>query len=348
MPSVLVADITARNAVDGEAAAGRAMAEFRVVAQGLETRRLANVDALRLRLADPNSAPALATLVEAEAARCRELSEAIATARLSVLSARAAFARIAAARLLHGVVLFCCAVEECVVRDDLAPMPGDEVVPPTKMSFRRLHRTLRKAGAEAEALAAIVLGDVSAATVDSGAGGGGAATAPPAGGKAPGKGVAAPVDPGAGGILAGHLAAKSAFMVRAWPGLPHPDVVFGAPPGAAAAAPAPPPAAAATPGKGGASVPPTPAAMPVTPAPAVDVTLGAFSCVYGLSSRHAVRARDAAYTALVQSHADAASGVEAEFAGAEAAVVAWTAAWRANVTQLTGGALTAAAGTEGQ
>ena len=342
-PAAVVGAVLARAVAGARASALGLVGAYRARAGGLEGERREHTAALRLALGDPNAAHSLAELCSAEAARSAALKAAMAEARASMLEARRAAAARAAAALAHSAALTCLLCQEVLAPWDLAPLPGDEYLPPAKMSFKRLHKTLRRAGGEAAALAAAVLGDEEAveegqtAPVEGAgsaallehqkAGGAGAGEAAAGGSKPAPKAAAAAAAAGkdkkAGGSAAAAAppepahkpvprGARDYLAQFSWPGLsPHPSVAFSLHTAAeASSSSSPSPAAASAP-------------------------FGAVQCFLGPASRHAIAARDAAYAAVCREHSEACSEIVARFELAEAEAERWDRVWQARVASLT-------------
>ena len=328
-----------------------AVARYRAGAGALEVERREHARALRVHLGDPNAGAALQGLCAAEASRSAAMGALIAHARESMLGARVALGVGAACALAHTTALLALVCQEVLAPWDLAPLPGDEYVPPTKLSFKRLHKTLRRAGGEAAALAAAVLGDegaveegavaplegsglaqllehqrtaAAAAAAVSATGKGGAAV-PSGGGGKDKKGAGG----GAGGAATGApqegekrlvpRGARDHLMQHTWPGLsPHPRLFFLVEEGGEGAA--------AAGGSGGGSGGGGGGQGP---------TFGVFQSFLGPASRHAVAFRDAAYAALCAEHREACSEIRARFALAQAEAERWDRVWEARVASLT-------------
>lgn len=407
VPSVLASDILARSLSEAGADNGKRMRVYKAQAMALEDARHGHLDALRIGLSDPNAAPALSDLVDREARRVAELRGVITSARASAIGSRSRQARVFAARLSHNTSLFMLAAEECLVREDMAPLPGDEFAMPKKLGFKRLHKTLRRAGDQSHAIADVALGadadqlglelgitseSPTTQNADGGSGGKpGTATPgkPPtanASASKPGtagqgkagstiaaaaaSGAALPAAIDTGKPTDGAKAARDVFAQRAWPGMPHPDLMFqlspheahgltllpasGQPAAGATATSQVPPTPSAASASAGKPATPAAAGKPTTPAAAVGsapgtaslasaqtataaappATIGAVTCIYGSWSRHAVQERDSTYRQYCDAFRQAVDPIATRFDEALDEVGRWEAAWLGKVGTL--------------
>jgi hypothetical protein len=372
-PPALLADVEARCRADAvawraasKAALGRQLAQ-------LERQRQGHVARLKASLGDARGEAALAALAEAEAVRVQTADALLSAAQEAEGHVTAVAVAACAARLAHTAASFCLAAEEVVCPEDLAPLPGDETAAPAKPSVQRLHKSVRKAGAEAAAaLAAAALGgDVGAIVLDER----GEVVAPPlaeaGAGPAPADAAVAAAaagkeTPAAGGKGAAIAAAAAPAPARGGKATPagaasagkdrKGATVAAAAGSASAGEAAPPPAvlgAAAgvsdralrnvnalrewhgvgTAAAGGDGGSPRGAAGSV---PWEEV--GALTCRYAAWSRHAIRGRDDALHRLVAATTAESEGARRVLAQARADLAEWTAVWGGRVALLRGNA----------
>ena len=363
VPQVLAADILARSMAEVDSDSQRRLRFFRSSAQALEEVRVGLVSQLRLGLSDPNNASALLELVNAEARRTQELRELLRVSRAVAVGVRARHARVFFARLVHSTALFLLSSEECLVPEDFAPLPGDELVVPQKLGFKRLHKTLRRAGDESHAVADIVLGGGGDEETNDAAKKSAAQTtvaapapapAPAAKGGKPGAATSAPAAALAPPLVVITKAARNVFELRNWNGVDHPDSLFALDPQsdaaglvlvnplAVVAAPVPDPksprpvtpskttspAAAATASSNTATSPGGGGAAPTSG------KVGAVSCTYASWSRHAILERDSAIDLYLQNFRASVSAVAGKFDAAREEVDLWEKAWTLRVNAL--------------
>lgn len=370
IPSVIVADVFTRSMMEAGNDNGKRLQSYRSQALALEDVRKVHVNNLRLGFGDPNMKTLLEELVKNEATRIAEIKHVILTARASAVGGRARHARIASCRLAHNVAMFLLAAEECLVREDLAALPGDEYTVPKKLGFKRLHKTLRRAGDDTHDLADTVLGyELTDETnegkkdennnTDTGAKPGTAKSS----GKPPTdtKGKPPAIDTSVGSNAQQHLdgtrAARDIFAQREWSGLSHPDIMFllspqeaagltliptiTSPPANIESAPAPPataPSGSKTPK--GKDAPPattggtTPAVVSSSSSTAAPSSLGAVTCSYTSWSRHAILERDQAYEQYAIAYREAIETMANRFDAALEEVHEWETVWNTKVEAL--------------
>jgi hypothetical protein len=362
VPQVLAADILARSMAEVDSDSQRRLRYFRSSAQALEEVRVNLVSQLRLGLSDPNNASALLELVNAEARRTQELRELLRVSRAVAVGVRARHARVFFARLVHSTALFLLASEECIVPEDFAPLPGDELVVPQKLGFKRLHKTLRRAGDESHAVADIVLGaddDTAAAAADAAkkstvaAPTPAAASATAAKGAKPGAATSAPAAALAPPPVVITKAARNVFELRNWHGVDHPDSLFTLDPQtdaaglvlinplSVAAAPLPDPKSPrpitpskTSPAAATATTSTSPGGTAGASAAPTSGKIGAVSCTYASWSRHAILERDGAIDAYLQNFRASVSAVAGKFDAARDEVDLWEKAWTLRVNAL--------------
>jgi hypothetical protein len=258
--------------------------------------------------------------------------------------------------------LFLLASEECIVPEDFAPLPGDELVVPQKLGFKRLHKTLRRAGDESHAVADIVLGaddDTAAAAADAAkkstvaAPTPAAASAAAAKGAKPGAATSAPAAALAPPPVVITKAARNVFELRNWHGVDHPDSLFTLDPQTDAAglvlinplsvvaAPLPDPKSPrpitpskTSPAAATATTSTSPGGTAGASAAPTSGKIGAVSCTYASWSRHAILERDGAIDAYLQNFRASVSAVAGKFDAARDEVDLWEKAWTLRVNAL--------------
>jgi len=330
-PAAVVGDVLARSRHSARETGLRAVTEYRAAAAALEKERREYVSALKLSLGDPNAGERLADLCRVEERRQSSVRALLEDSCKSMLLERCVEGARFAAGLAHNAALLCALCQEVLAPWDLAPLPGDEFIPPQKMSFKKLHKALRRAGGTAANLAAAVLGDSEAleeedlAVVDgpgmvallphqqqthppppSGESSGGkkSATAPPVK-----KGVAsknAPPTVEATGPPPPPRGARDYLAIHSWSGLhPSPFELFSS------------------------SCPQLP-----SEGSSFSGAFGAITCFLGPASRHTMGTRDAAYAAYCEEFKEACREIRSRFSMARGEAEKWENIWRARVEAL--------------
>ena len=371
VPAVLVADVLTRSMQEAGNDNGKRLQLYRSQALALEDVRKMHINNLRLGFGDPNMKSTLNDLIHNEANRIAEIKHVILTARASAVGGRARHARVATCRLIHTVAMFMLAAEECVVREDLGALPGDEYSIPKKLGFKRLHKTLRRAGDDTHDIADTVLGyddnetneheEKKEDVPDPKAAAANAKGKPPTAPATDNKGKPPAIDTSASSNthhLDGTRAARDIFAQREWLGLSHPDIMFllspqeaagltlipsiHVPPTTVETTPAPPataPSGTKTP-KGSKDAPPavtTGGTTPATTTPSTPNTIGAVTCAYTSWSRHAILERDKAYEEYAMAYREAIDTMATRFDAALEEVNQWESVWNAKVASLING-----------
>lgn len=149
-PVTAVKDVTARAIATADGAASRLEKSFAAEHRALEQAKAKHKSELKPQLSDPNEADALASLSSRETERCADVRAAVARARDAVLNKRVQCSADGIARLQHVSDVLLKLLDTSIIRNDLAALPGDELIVPQRMSLKRMQKTMRKHGKEVD------------------------------------------------------------------------------------------------------------------------------------------------------------------------------------------------------
>lgn len=134
--------------------------KFERLVAAFEAAKAKHKAALKPQLADPNQAAVLQALCQREAERTADVRKAIVATREQLLQSVVAASSVFTAKLLYTTETLMKLLDQCIIRADLAPLPGDEDIVPQRMSLKRLKKSLKKRAAEkaADPEAEVVIG----------------------------------------------------------------------------------------------------------------------------------------------------------------------------------------------
>ncbi|GMI11443.1 hypothetical protein TrVE_jg944 [Triparma verrucosa] len=145
-PSAAVTDSMRRAARKSDSLRTAAEAGFKKLLKAWEAARKKHVVSLRPQLGSPDAAEELAKLVKKEAKRGEEVRGAVRKFKTKLLETEAENARDCVERLTSVLLGWAAILDKMVLKDDLLPLPGDELILPKRKSLKRLRKVANKGG----------------------------------------------------------------------------------------------------------------------------------------------------------------------------------------------------------
>ncbi|GMH74178.1 hypothetical protein TL16_g06393 [Triparma laevis f. inornata] len=149
-PSAAVMDSMRRAASKSDRLRTAAEAGFKKLLHAWEAARQKHIVSLRPQLGSPDAKDELKKLVKKEAKRGKEVRAALNKFKTKLLETEAENARDCVDRLTSVLLGWSCILDKMVLKDDLLPLPGDELILPKRRSLKRLRKVANSGAKKAE------------------------------------------------------------------------------------------------------------------------------------------------------------------------------------------------------